>query len=344
MALYKRGLVYHYDFSFAGERFRGSTEETVLSRARKIEALKMVEARDRGGSLLPRRAPVLGDFSVRFLKWVEAAPLEPKTRTYYKNGWQMLAATPIRGMRLDRITRDEAEMLALPGSPQNANRALRTLRRMLGKAAEWGLIRNPPRIKLRKEYGRDLVIDHASEAKLLARARQPLKDVLLLVLDAGMRPGEVFRIRWEHIQWEMRSILVPYGKTRNARRFVPMTHRVMAALATRRKGQTEGWVFPSKRKASAGHLTTVARAFRALRQKLGLSSKLVLYSARHTFGTRVLAGTGNLAAVMKAMGHASAQTAMIYQHPSLDLIRQAVEESEEIPAMSQTRHKLVLLQ
>lgn len=167
----------------------------------------------------------------------------------------------------------------------------------------------------------------------------------LLVSKLGsQRPGEVFRMRWEHIQWEMRSILVPYGKTRNARRFVPMTHRVMAALAARRKGQTEGWVFPSKRKASAGHLTTVARAFRALRQKLGLSSKLVLYSARHTFGTRVLAATGNLAAVMKAMGHASAQTAMIYQHPSLDLIRQAVEESEENPAMSQTRHKPVLLQ
>jgi integrase len=61
-----------------------------------------------------------------------------------------------------------------------------------------------------------------------------------------MRPGEVFRMRWEHIQWEMRSTLVPYGKTRNARRFVPMTNRVMGALAGRRKGQTDGWVFPLK--------------------------------------------------------------------------------------------------
>lgn len=99
-----------------------------------------------------------------------------------------------------------------------------------------------------------------------------------------------------------------------------MTHRVMAARAARRKAQSEGWVFPSKRKASAEHLTTVARAFRGLRQKLGLSSKLVLYSGRHNFGTRALAATGNPAAVMKAMGHASAQSAMIYQHPSLDLI------------------------
>ena len=119
----------------------------------------------------------------------------------------------------------------------------------------------------------------------------------------------VFRLRWEHIQWEMRSILVPYGNTRKARRFVPMTNRVMTALAARRKGQTEGWIFPSKRRASAGHMTTVARAFRSLCRKLGLNSKLVLYSARHTFGTRVLAATGNLAAVMKAMGHASAQNA-----------------------------------
>ena len=154
----------------------------------------------------------------------------------------------------------------------------------------------------------------------------------------------VFRLRWEHIQWEMRSILVPYGNTRKARRFVPMTNRVMTALAARRKGQTEGWIFPSKRRASAGHMTTVARAFRSLCRKLGLSSKLVLYSGRYTFGTRVLAATGNLAAVMKAMGHASPQTAMIYQHPSLDLIRQAVEGSKEEPVMSQTRHKPVLLQ
>jgi integrase len=51
-----------------------------------------------------------------------------------------------------------------------------------------------------------------------------------------------------------------------------------------------------------------------------------LYCARHTFGTAVYEATGNLAMVMKAMGHADARTAMRYQHPALDLIREAIDQ------------------
>jgi len=47
---------------------------------------------------------------------------------------------------------------------------------------------------------------------------------------------------------------------------------------------------------------------------------------RHTFATDVLERTGNLAALMKVLGHADAQTAMKYQHPGLEQIRKAVEE------------------
>src|ERR1035441_8524295 len=41
------------------------------------------------------------------------------------------------GMNLDRITTEELDSLALAGSPSYVNQALRTLRRLLGKAAEW---------------------------------------------------------------------------------------------------------------------------------------------------------------------------------------------------------------
>jgi integrase len=130
-------------------------------------------------------------------------------------------------------------------------------------------------------------------------------------------------MRWEDLNWETGTIFVPHGKTRNARRYVPMSQRVMAALRERINGETEGWVFPSKSKS--GHLTTVKTAFVGARKKAGLSTDVVLYSARHTFATHALAATGNLAVVMRAMGHSSAQTAMIYQHPNLELVRQAVD-------------------
>lgn len=70
---------------------------------------------------------------------------------------------------------------------------------------------------------------------------------------------------------------------------------------------------------------------------------MVLYSARHTFATQALAATGNLAAVMRAMGHSSAQTAMIYQHPGIEAIRKAVDERNLQARTSQTRHNLVPL-
>jgi hypothetical protein len=48
------------------------------------------------------------------------------------------------------------------------------------------------------------------------------------------------------------------------------------------------------------------------------------YCSRHDYGTRVLRETGNLAAVMKTMGHKDVRTAMRYQHPELDIVRNAL--------------------
>jgi integrase len=143
--------------------------------------------------------------------------------------------------------------------------------------------------------------------------------------DTGMRPGEVFRIRIENIDWMRRLIFNPDGKTRSARRFVPISERIANPVLVRCGDRTEGWLFPSSR-AACGHLTTVARQFREARQKAGLPDSLVLYCARHTFGTAAYEATGNLAMVMKVMGHADVRTSMRYQHPVLDSIREAIDQ------------------
>ena len=323
MALRKRGGVFHYDFALDGKRYRGTTKETVLSKARMTEAKLMQEAKQRKLTV-QRRTLTLAVFSKRFLEWVEHTRLEEQSKGYYRSGWRMLAKTPIAGMRLSHITTDEAEALRFDHSPANANRALRTLRRMLGKAAEWGVIAAAPRIKLMKEEGRSEVIDGEAEGKLLRVAKQPLRDILTLILDTGMRPGEVFRMRWEDIAWDSGMIFIPRGKTQRSRRFIPMSDRVTTALHALRNGQMEGWVFPSDSKP--GHITTVAKAFEEARTLSGVSKAIVLYSARHTFATKVMGATGDLSLVMRALGHTNAQTAMIYQHPSLETVRSVVND------------------
>ena len=142
-------------------------------------------------------------------------------------------------------------------------------------------------------------------------------------------------MRWEDVNWEPRTIFIPIGKTRNSRRYVPISNRVYDALSLRLKGVGSIWVFPAE--SRSGHLTTVAKAFATVREQAGLPKILVLYCARHTFATHALEATGNLAAVMKALGHSNAQTAMIYQHPGLEAIRFAVNQKN---AVNVERHNL----
>jgi integrase len=223
------------------------------------------------------------------------------------------------GMNLDRITTEELDSLALGGSASYINQALRTLRRLLGKAVEWKVIGVAPTVKLMEEVGRELTIDPETEAKLLAVARQPMKNVLIIIQDTGMLPEEVFRIRIENVDWTRRLIFNPSGKTKAARRHVPTSERMLNLLLVRSAGKRDGWLFPSPR-AKDGHLTTVAKQFRDARSKAGLSGSLVLYCARHAFGTAAYEATGNLAMVMNVMGHTDVRTSMRYQHPALDSV------------------------
>jgi hypothetical protein len=168
----KNSKFYWYDFTVRGQRYRGSTKETNISRAGKIAALKLSQAIE-GSDPLDRKAPTLLEFSSRFVEWVKTARLEFDTRRYYLNGWRLLQATSLSNARLDRITPDMVEALRFPGSPANGNNALRTLRRMLNKARECKVIREVPDFKLFKEEGRALRLDDEAEAKLLHVAEQP---------------------------------------------------------------------------------------------------------------------------------------------------------------------------
>jgi integrase len=140
--------------------------------------------------------------------------------------------------------------------------------------------------------------------------------------------GELYRIRMENLDWNNRVIFVPDSKTADGRRMIPMSDRVCEVLRTRAGGRSEGWLFPSKR-SKCDHLTDEGRQFREARAKVGLPDDLVLYCSRHDYGTRVLANTGNLAAVMKTMGHKDVRAAMQYQHPELELVRVALNKGRE---------------
>jgi integrase len=141
-----------------------------------------------------------------------------------------------------------------------------------------------------------------------------------------MRPGEVFVMRWEYVllgEEESGLIRVVDGKSKAARRVLPITPRVYALLKARHKDQkhpSEGWVFPTQSKH--GHLE-VQRAKRQHATALEESkvAPFVPYVLRHTALTRLgKAARGDVFALAKIAGHSSITISQKYVHPEEETI------------------------
>jgi integrase len=239
---------YWYDFTVRGERYRGSTKEPNETRAQKAAALKLAAA-IKGSDPLDRKPPTLREYSRDFLEWVATGQLESDTRRYYRNGWRLLAQTKIAAIRMDQISKDEVEKLQFPGSASNGNNALRTLRRMYSKAKEDKVIFEVPDFALFKERGRSLRLNDGAERRLSAVAEQPLKDIIVVMRDTGMRNArELYCMRVENVDFDAGTIFTPDSKTESGRRFIPMSSRVKEILEARCAGRSEGWVWMSRYK------------------------------------------------------------------------------------------------
>jgi integrase len=321
----KNSLYLWYDFRYRGTRYRGSTKETSKAAARHFEA--QLIAKLELGDELPvrgRRAPLLRDFLSQFLASFDRNQLRAeKTKLYYRTGARLLRATALAEYPIDRITTSTVAGVQFPHSSYTANNAIRTLRRALTYGVEQGHLRTVPRMHLHKEIAREQTFTPEQEVRLLAMAPQPLADVFVILMDTGMRPEEVCRIRWEDILWVENMLKVTDGKTNAARREIGMSTRVVEVLTRRVREQSTSkhfkdtpWVFPSRvRRNAVKHIVSVNKAFALARDAAGLSAELVPYSARHTFGTEFMAASKDLKLTMRTMGQVDVKTAMRYQHP-----------------------------
>jgi integrase len=217
------------------------------------------------------------------------------------------------------------------------NTSLRALRRVLRLAVEWGVIAAAPKIKvLPGEQHRDRVISQEEEVQYLAATEEPLGSIAAVLTDTGLRPDECYRLRWEHIsfedgQYRYGSLSVMHGKTKAARRKLPLSARVRGVLemlwVNANKPET-GWIFPSATKTGhADHATIRKQHLKAL--KVCGIRPFVLYSLRHTFLTRLGASGCDVWTLARVAGHSSIQMSAKYVHPSEDAILTAMARLPE---------------
>jgi integrase len=291
-----------------------------------------------------RTMPTLEAFlNERFIPDAETRhKAKPMTVRYYRQGADMLIRSKLFGLRLDEITSEHAGQFAAEFrrlSPSGINRGLRTLRRAMNLAHAWGQTDKPVKVELAKgENQRDRVLTDEELEMYLNACSQPWKDAALIISEEGMRPGEVFALRWPHVlicEDGTGLIRVVEGKSKAARRILPMTPGVHAALKARHEAQgspADGWVFPTG--SIEGHLTgDGAKESHARALTDSKVAPFVPYVLRHTALTRLGKATnGDVFALARIAGHSSITITQRYVHTQADTIEGIFSRAVEAQA------------
>ncbi len=345
MAIFKRGRIYWYHFIFYGRHIQESTKQANPRTARQMEAAHRTALAKGEVGFREQKSISLRDFLKQdFLPFVESQFKEtkPNTLRYYEYGAETLRQASFGELNLSQITDQHAGQYSAKKaklSPSTVNCGLRTLRRALSLAHQWGKLDRMPKITLAKgERQRDRVLSDAEVSIYLDACLRPWKEAATVMLGTGLRPSEVLSLRWERIQLNGVGGLLQIadGKSKAARRMLPMVPAVYAALKALwiAQGSPEsGWTYPAEGKS--GHLnrdtakTYHRRALESVEQKAKEEGKqnpvkpFPPYTMRHTALTRLAEAGCDAFTLARIAGHSSITITQRYCHPQADAIERA---------------------
>jgi hypothetical protein len=181
MAVYKRGRVWWYKFTWNGKPIRESTKQTNKRVAEQIEAAhKTSLAKGEVGIRESKPAPVLEHFMTHdFLPFVRTTKAsKPNTVRFYENSVSNLKAYwKLASLRLNEITSEHitgfvARRQTAKVQVSTLNADLAALRRILHLALEWGKVSAAlPRVRLLPGANhRERVLSPVEETKYLEAA------------------------------------------------------------------------------------------------------------------------------------------------------------------------------
>jgi integrase len=176
------------------------------------------------------------------------------------------------------------------------------------------------------------VLNEEEQKLYLLAASQPLQDIATLMLETGMRPEEVYRIRRENVHIEQGYLFNPFGKTKAARRKIPLSVIASSVLSKRLNNEKiKGeYLFPGRStetaivKVNAAHTATVKRCKVATFR---------LYDLRHTWATRAAMAGVDLVTLAAMLGHSRIQMVLRYAHPTEEHQFAAMEKMQRAKAV-----------
>lgn len=353
MNIYKRTPhgPYWFKFMYRGRRIQRSSEVYNKEDAKGIGAAYRVKLIKGEVGLEAPEKPAMPAFNAAmkdFLEWSEQEySSHPSTHRRYVTSSKALLEY-FTTKPLDKIDKDMVEKFKLWRSrqkkqaqgkksrkptkatkrirPATVNRELALLKHLFTHNEV--LIPQNPVSKvafLDEDNDQFRVLTRDGEMRYLMACSQPLRDVAVIMVETGMRPEEVYRIRRENVHLDQGHVFNPYGKTKAARRKVWLNDTASAVIS-RRLTQAKPWLFPGRLedhpivKVNAAHTAAVKRS--------GVAH-FRLYDLRHTWATRMVEAGTDLVTLAAMLGHSKINMVLRYAHPGEQHQAAAIRRMQE---------------
>lgn len=315
---------------------------------------QMLVKRDKGALIAPQRLTL----SEYLDKWKEKAlrgRVSPRTFAGYESSLERYVLPALGEKRLTSVTPWDiqgvyADMSARGLSARTIRHTHVVVKNALKQAVRWRMLPSNPAGSV------DLPqVDQAQKLRALTTeqvtrflnevADSPWKAVYHLMLNTGMRPGEVFALTWEHVDLARCELLVAqavtYGpgkvpilstpKTKRPRRitFTPALGQVLKEHleATASISNPLGLVFPTIDGELIHPNNWSKRDFKGALKRAGIPSSVRLYDLRHSMATLALMAGIHPKVVSERLGHANIKLTMdTYSHVTPHMQQQAGEQ------------------
>lgn len=289
---------------FAGERVEVDQSLRPLKassscQGKEPERVQLLEAVDqelklRGYGAKTRKA-YLGHVD-RFIRFCGKAP-------------QDLSEMEVRGYLLHLLEKQEASHAYL-------NQCISTLKFLYERVLKQpSLIVNLPRPKRERKLPE--ILSRQEVLRLLEVVENPKhRAIMLLTYSAGLRLGEVVRLRVEDIDSARRLIHIRGAKGRKDRYTILSQVALEALRIYFKRYHPEKWLFPGAKPERHIHERTVQKIFGQAREAAGIRKDVSVHTLRHSFATHLLEAGTDLRYIQELLGHKSSKTTEIYTHVS----------------------------
>jgi integrase len=209
------------------------------------------------------------------------------------------------------------------------NRRLAAVSKMLKHAYRRGYIDRMPSIERKREpEGRMRWINEQEEQIMLAKfrgiGRNEMADFCEVLVDTGLRTGELFKLRGRDVDEDARVIYL--WDTKNGKsRSVPLTTRALEALRRNHKVDTDVPLFTFTQ-------DSFSHAWKKMKGMIGLGTdkEFIPHCLRHTCASRLVQRGVDLRVIQEFLGHRSINTTVRYAKvapKNLENARDVLEKS-----------------